>query len=296
MSLGEELRSVLGNRAESGEPPLPDIDALKSRGLVRRRRHRLLVAVPALAVLAILAAGLAWGQTRLHADGGSRGPIEQPVSSLAGRWMSTDGDGSSQTMTIRPRSDGEYEMVLRDDLTGQCSGPSTDTGAGRVAGERLIVTDITTDCRDGQDFTGGGALTFVHHPATDTLTDSAGVTWSREGAASDPPDEAEATTDAFLGHWTSVDGDRSHQTMTIRPRSDGEYEMVLRDDFTGPCSGPSTDSGTGGLIAGELMITGIVTVCQDGGLPAGAGHALTFVHHAGSDTLRDDYGVVWSRE
>jgi hypothetical protein len=50
------------------------------------------------------------------------------------------------------------------------------------------------------------------------------------------------------------------------------------------------------LATGELIITDIVTVCQDGRAPVGAGDSLTFVHRAPSDTLRDNVGVVWTRQ
>jgi hypothetical protein len=99
-----------------------------------------------------------------------------------------------------------------------------------------------------------------------------------------------------VGRWASKDVDGSHQTMTIQEKSAGHVVMVLRDDFTGPCNGPSTDSGTGGVEDDQLVVSGITTDCRNGRRPVGAGDSLTFVHRAGSDTLRDNVGVVWSRE
>ncbi|HEX3222013.1 MAG TPA: hypothetical protein VHR35_05535 [Nocardioides sp.] len=295
MSLDQELRAVLGDRAEAGRAPLPDIDALKARGLMRRRRRRLLLALPAVVAVAVVAVGLAWSQG--HLDRATEpGPVGQPVSSYVGRWTSTDADGSFQTMTISPRSDGEYEMVLRDDLTGVCSGPSTDTGTGTVLSRRLVITGITTDCENSRKGDGGsGTLTFDHHPVSDKLTDNAGVLWSRAFGKQSQLRAARQLVDSFVGRWTSTDLDGSSQTMTIRERPDVPFEMVLRDDFSGPCSGPSTDTGAGAIAASELVISGIVTVCRDGGVPVGAVNSLTF-HPTDSDALRDNSGVVWSRE
>ena len=82
--------------------------------------------------------------------------------------------------------------------------------------------------------------------------------------------------------------------MTVRQVSPDIFRMVLRDDFTGPCSGPSTDTGTGSVWNGMLLVKDIETVCADG-QPARGGTSLSFDHLRGTDTLRDDFGVVWSR-
>lgn len=301
MSLEQGLRTLLGDRAEAVQAPMPDIEALRRGGLVRRRRRRLAgVALPTFVLVAAIAAGLEWSHGRLDSDA-RPSPVGQPVESFVGRWTSTDADGSSQTMTIRPSVHGEFEMVLRDDHSGPCAGPSTDTGTGEVEGGELVITGITMDCTNGRKPNGrkpngrSESLTFVHLRATDTLADYSGVLWSRILGPQNHPRVAQQPTVSFVGHWTSTDLDGSSQTMTIRERSDAPFEMVLRDDFSGPCSGPSTDTGTGAITAGELVITGIVTVCQGGGVPVGAANSLTF-HRAGGHALRDNAGVVWSRE
>ena len=191
MNLDQELRSVLGDRAESGEAPVPDFDALRAGGLVRRRRRRVGVAMlQAVTLVGVFMAGLFVD----HAlPSGHRaeppGPISRPTASFEGRWTSTDVDASHQTMTIRPLGPGVYAMLLRDDMTGPCSGPSTDSGTGRLAStetsrgllvDELVVTGITTVCRDHTEPTNAGdSLTFVFHPRADTLTDNVGVLWTR---------------------------------------------------------------------------------------------------------------------
>jgi hypothetical protein len=101
---------------------------------------------------------------------------------------------------------------------------------------------------------------------------------------------------AFVGEWASTDADGSFQTMTIRATAEGAYEWVLHDDMTGPCHGPSTDTGIGRLDgANGVVVSSIKTTCENGREPEGAGHSLMFVHDAETDTLIDNVGVVWSR-
>jgi hypothetical protein len=83
--------------------------------------------------------------------------------------------------------------------------------------------------------------------------------------------------------------------MTIRRTAGGTFEMVLRDDFTGPCSGPSTDTGTGTIGPVGLVISSIETVCKNRSRPVGAGDSLVFVHRPGTARIRDNVGVVWTR-
>jgi hypothetical protein len=101
---------------------------------------------------------------------------------------------------------------------------------------------------------------------------------------------------AFVGEWASTDADGSSQTMTIHATAEGTYEWVLHDDMTGPCNGPSTDTGIGRLDgANGVVVSSIKTTCENGREPDGTGDSLIFVHDAETDTLIDNVGVVWSR-
>ena len=64
----------------------------------------------------------------------------------------------------------------------------------------------------------------------------------------------------FVGSWWSTDSDGSSQTMEVRELSAGVFEMELHDDYSGPCSGPSTDTGPGLMRGGMLFVHGIETV------------------------------------
>jgi hypothetical protein len=299
MNLDQELQALLAQRAEEAHPPVPDIEALRSGGLARRRRRRtVVVSLPALVVLVILVVGLAWAPDRSVHHGVDQEPAGEPSAwPYVGRWTSTDVDGSHQTMRLRADSGGHYAMVLHDDFTGPCNGPSTDSGTGGLVWVKLVISGITTACANGSNPVGAArSLTFVHRPFTEDLTDNDGVVWSPAPASGHDSSSTQASATLFVGRWASRDVDGSHQTMTLRASSTGQVVMVLRDDFTGPCNGPSTDSGSGAVEDDQLVISGITTACRNRKRPVGAGDSLTFVHRAGSDTLRDNVGVVWSRE
>ena len=65
--------------------------------------------------------------------------------------MSTDTDGSYQTMEIVRSGGDDYEFVVRDDFATACSGaPATLTGTGLLeTGERLVIAQPELTCDDG---------------------------------------------------------------------------------------------------------------------------------------------------
>jgi hypothetical protein len=103
-------------------------------------------------------------------------------------WVSTDIDGSTQTMVVRTTGEGAFDIVARDDSAGVCSGtPSTMTGTGRLngAGDLVIPSPVLT-CNDGSEPEAEDGLsvevllrnlTFVHH--VDVIEDNFGVVWHR---------------------------------------------------------------------------------------------------------------------
>jgi hypothetical protein len=172
-------RSVLERQIERVELRPFTLEGFHRRRRRKDRNRRIGTAVLALAVAGATFGGLARALTWGH----GAAPADQPPNSFAGNLVSTDADGSFQTMTIRADPEGAYEMVLHDDMTGPCSGPSTDTGTGRLNGAgRLVIHSITTACESGRAPVGaGGSLIFVHDHTTDTLTDDYGVVWRRAG-------------------------------------------------------------------------------------------------------------------
>ena len=87
-----------------------------------------------------------------------------------------------------------------------------------------------------------------------------------------------------------------------RAAGDGSAQMTLHDDAaTVACSGAAaTVTGTGQLQnADDLVITISDLTCGDGSEPAVPGAnlgAYTFAYDSESDTLTDNFGVVWWRE
>jgi hypothetical protein len=173
-------RSVLERQFDHVELRPFTLEGFHRRRQRRERNRRIGTAVVAFAIVAAAFGGLA----RAITAGGGTIPAQRPPNSFAGSWVSIDSDGSSQTMTIQASPEGAYEMVLHDDMTGPCSGPSTDTGAGRLddAGS-LVVRSIKTSCENGRTPDGAGdSLIFVYDAETDRITDDVGVVWRREPA------------------------------------------------------------------------------------------------------------------
>ena len=111
---------------------------------------------------------------------------------FVGVWLSTDTDGSSQTMEIARSGTDEYEVVIRDEAaTAACAGgASTLTGAGRLATDTsLVIAQPELTCDDGTTPPIGpppqaelANFTLDLDTATGELVDSFGVVWQREGS------------------------------------------------------------------------------------------------------------------
>ncbi|MGH2674165.1 MAG: hypothetical protein ACRDKA_04480 [Actinomycetota bacterium] len=179
---------------EHFDMPEPAMARLVAHRHRKERNRRIGTAVVAFAVAAAAFGGLA----RAFLSGPGPRPADQPTGPFMGTWVSTDQDGSSQTMTIRASGEGAYEIVVHDDSASVCSGaPSTMTGTGRLdSATELFVPSPVLACDDGSEpaAVSGPALqeqlrnlTFAHDPAADTLTDSFGVVWSRAGAEEPTP-------------------------------------------------------------------------------------------------------------
>jgi hypothetical protein len=111
-------------------------------------------------------------------------PASAAGGPLAGRWTSTDVDGSSQTLRIRGAGTPVYAMTLRDDVTtGVCGGPPAKVVGHGVADEDGVWMSGPLVCLPG-----GNPLPrqrigifFEYDGTSDTLTDPSGVVWVRAG-------------------------------------------------------------------------------------------------------------------
>lgn len=163
-----------------------------------RRRVALQLALAA-AAAAVLVVAIA----AVPRIGDEPGPAEVPpstapappptvVDSFVGVWLSTDTDGSSQTMEIVRSGTAGYEVVMRDETaTMACAGgASTTAGVARlVTGTSLVIARPELTCDDGTIPPIGPApqaeladFTLDLDPATGQLVDSFAVVWQREGA------------------------------------------------------------------------------------------------------------------
>ena len=123
-----------------------------------------------------------------------RRPRRPPFRSdpFVGVWLSTDTDGSSQTMEIARSGTDEYEVVIRDEAANAAcaGGASTLTGAGRLATDTsLVIAQPELTCDDGTIPPIGpppqaelANFTLDLDTATGELVDSFGVVWQREGS------------------------------------------------------------------------------------------------------------------
>jgi hypothetical protein len=231
-----ELHDLLERRASRYDPPPDLFDRVLDR---RRRRDRNRRVGTAVVALAVAAAGIG-GVARAFLSGPGPRPADRPADPFVGTWESVDLDGSSQIMEIRATGDDAYEIGVHDDSTGVCSEtPSTMTGAGRLQGaaELLIPSPVLT-CDDGSEpeaLSGPPLeeqlrnLTFVRDPATDTLTDSFGVVWSRgveqppmEPAVGEPVLHLRGDVEVAIyadGRviWEIGDGDPGYLQMRLTP-------------------------------------------------------------------------------
>ena len=116
--------------------PAPDaFERVLARRDRKRRNQRVAAGVFGIAVFALAMAG----GIRLMSS--EPLPTDQPAGFL-GRWFSfsTDGDGTTQTMTVRPAGERALEIEVHDDSTPVCSGEaSTITGSGGIRDDRALV-------------------------------------------------------------------------------------------------------------------------------------------------------------
>jgi hypothetical protein len=157
--------------------------------LVRRdrkqRNRRVAAGVLGIAVFALAAIGF----VRLLGSEGT--PANDQRTPFAGEWTSTtDGNGSTQRMTVTVSADGAVEVVVTDDFAARCSGgASTMTGSGRIEdGTTLVIPAPSYTCDAGSQAENANTppldetlrdWTLVLDPGTDTLSDSLGGVWVR---------------------------------------------------------------------------------------------------------------------
>lgn len=102
--------------------------------------------------------------------------------------------------------------------------------------------------------------------------------------------------DPFEGAWWSTDVDGSSQSLVIVRRGD-EYDVVLHDDGTSPCSeSSSTERGTGRLDSASALEVRLLLTCDHASSLAVGPSSLTFSRRPRDGEMVDSVGVLWRRQ
>jgi hypothetical protein len=120
-----------------------------------------------------------------------------------------------------------------------------------------------------------------------------------------PPTTAEAqpTSNPFIGTWLSTDSDGSNQQMVIAQNPNNSFSMDYIDYGASACGKDANNqplfsatangvlTGTGGTLSGTVGV-----FCQRN--PAGFLTDANFVlyYDSGSGTMKDNQGIVWTKQ
>jgi hypothetical protein len=261
--------------------------------------------VPAAVRLGLIALALVLAAVAgaiLAGGGGSH-----PSTPFEGTWTTTDvPDGSTMNLYV---GSGATPTVRFEDLfaTGTAciadeSKVFTADGVGEISGNRLAVSYPN----------GGGcgsvlveiAGEYLYDRDTDTLRDQDGLVWTRIPRGAGPVRTAQpqaspsaSPSPAFEGRWTAIDvPDGSTLTLIVGA---GEAPVVqFQDDLaTGDaCAADQVKvfraDGLGAVTGNRLVVS----------YPDGGGCGLVqialagaYEYVAGTDTLRDQDGIMWAR-
>ena len=140
----ELIQAFLADEARHAMAVAPSLDEAVGRlaprvgGRTRADSRRLtLLLAASLLMAAALGSAIAIG------TGIIRLPWVVP-SPFEGTWLSTsDGDGGTQTMTVRVSGVGVVEIAVNDTVATVCDGtPSTMTGTGRIEQDAMLTKPV----------------------------------------------------------------------------------------------------------------------------------------------------------
>ena len=196
-----------------------------------------------LRVAAIIATVAVAGIATFYAFASGTVPAGDPRNPFLGTWVSTtDADGGTQTMTVRPSADGAVEIEVDDTIATVCSGtPSTMTGTGRIEGSTsLVIPAPDYTCDDGSEpmaLSGPPLeeqlrnLTFVLDAETETLTDGGGGVWVREGAE-EPSPRPTTSAETSGGMWPQSTLDEVRAAQERADAGDPDYKWQVDPQLT----------------------------------------------------------------
>lgn len=106
---------------------------------------------------------------------------------------------------------------------------------------------------------------------------------------------ASGAAGSFSGTWTSIDNDGSSQVMTITGSGQRAYSIAVIDSAATLCGGDPAQVIGPALVVEEGLISIGTATCLPGGNVLRFRVEIAYEYDAGSDTLTDSFGVVWSR-
>jgi hypothetical protein len=114
-----------------------------------------------------------------------------------------------------------------------------------------------------------------------------------------PATAASAANDVFAGTWISIDTDGSNQILFIMGSgARGRHALFLEDDAASvACGGAPANVQGSGTVEGNVLSWFFTVTCPGTGRPPITGRTGpgSFTYREGSDTLRDDSGIIWHR-
>ena len=125
------------------------LDEFHRRRHRKQRNRRVATTVTGLVLAGVVAGGIlgTLGEDDEKVDSDIAGLTPSP---FVGEWVSTDIDGSNQTMEVVRVDGDQHQIVIHDDSAGVCSGvPSTTTGNGQVQSVSELVVSADLSCDDG---------------------------------------------------------------------------------------------------------------------------------------------------
>ncbi len=164
--------------------------------------------------------------------------IPPPAAPFVGVWVSTDTDGSSQTIEIVRSSGDDYEFLYRDAFASTCSGaPATMIGTGQLeTAERLVFAQPELTCDDGTIPRLGpppqlelADFTFELDAAADEFIDPFGIVWRRAGSTDGPTEPSGVTVP---GSTTATSGGMWPQSTLAEVRAAQELADAGDPDYT----------------------------------------------------------------
>jgi hypothetical protein len=207
------------------DPPATSRLRLRAEPRSRRSGQRWMVAAActALVVAGVVAvAQRPAGGPEPAATNPETTPSSLPAATAApfvGVWVSTDTDGSSQSMEIARSGGDDYEVVVRDDYATACSSPGTIAGTGLLETDtKLVIAQPELTCDQGRTPTIGpppqpelANFTLELDTATDEVVDRNGIVWKRASTLLDTGTPTHAWDALYMAgpgrYFVDPDGD-----------------------------------------------------------------------------------------